>query len=40
MHGFQTLTLTFVMAAPDEPIRELRAETDAAAGYRNELVLQ
>lgn len=40
MNGFQTLTLTFVMAAPEEPIRELRAETDAAPGYRNALVLQ
>ncbi len=40
MNGFQSLTLTFVMAAPEEPIRELRAETDAAPGYRNALVLQ
>lgn len=40
MNGFQSLTLTFVMAQPDQPIRELRAETDAAPGYRNRLVLQ
>lgn len=40
MNGFQTLTLTFVMADPAQPIREMRAETEAAPGYRSQLVLQ
>lgn len=40
MNGFQTLTLTFVMGDPTEPIREMRAVTDETPGYRNELVLQ
>ena len=40
MGGFDTLRLTFVMADPDQPIRELRAETDAVPGYRSALVLQ
>ncbi|CAM3225183.1 hypothetical protein PANO111632_08995 [Paracoccus nototheniae] len=40
MGGFQTLRLTFVMADPAQPIRELRAETDPEPGYTNSLVLQ
>lgn len=40
MNGFQTLTLTFVMTEPGQPIRELRAATDAATGYDSSLVLQ
>lgn len=40
MKGFETLTLTFVMDDPKAPIRELRAATDQAPGYRNTLVLQ
>lgn len=40
MHGFQTLTLTFVMNDPTQPIRELKAETEDAPGYRSRLVLQ
>lgn len=40
MGGFQSLTLTFVMTDPAQPIRELRAETEAAPGYRSHLVLQ
>lgn len=40
MHGFQTLTLTFVMNDPTQPIRELKAETEDTPGYRSRLVLQ
>lgn len=40
MHGFDSLTLTFVMTDPASPIRELRAETAPAAGYLSQLVLQ
>ncbi|WP_265501499.1 hypothetical protein [Paracoccus beibuensis] len=40
MHGFQTLTLTFVMGDPADPIQELRAATAETPGYRNELVLE
>ncbi|WP_411837971.1 hypothetical protein [Paracoccus sp. ME4] len=40
MNGFQSLTLTFVMAEPEAPIRELRAETAEGATYRNRMVLQ
>ena len=40
MQGFETLTLTFIMDNPSDPIRELRAETDATTGYRNRMVLQ
>lgn len=40
MQGFRDLILTFVMADPAHPIRELRAETAPATGYRNHLVLE
>nr|WP_111299040.1 hypothetical protein [Paracoccus saliphilus] len=40
MNGFQTLTLTFVMNDPGQPIRELKAETEDMPGYRSQLVLQ
>ncbi|MEE2860337.1 MAG: hypothetical protein VYB46_05910 [Pseudomonadota bacterium] len=40
MNGFQSLTLTFVMGDPTDPIRELRAVTGDTPGYRNELVLE
>lgn len=40
MGGFQSLTLTFVMADPAQPIRELSAETATEPGYANRLVLQ
>ncbi|MFC0201376.1 hypothetical protein [Paracoccus rhizosphaerae] len=40
MNGFQSLTLTFVMGDPTDPIRELRADTGDTPGYRNELVLE
>lgn len=41
MNGFESLTLTFVMADPQEPIRELRAQTEGdAPGYLNRMVLQ
>ena len=40
MKGFDSLTLTFVMDDPKDPIRELRAATDQSPGYRNTLVLQ
>ena len=40
MKGFDSLTLTFVMDDPKDPIRELRAATDQTPGYRNTLVLQ
>lgn len=40
MLGFGDLTLTFVMADPAQPIRELRAETPPAIGYRSQLVLE
>lgn len=40
MQGFRDLTLTFVMADPAGPIRELRAETATAPGYRNHLILE
>jgi len=41
MGGFESLTMTFVMADPAEPIREMRAETGPGGpGYRSSLVLQ
>ncbi|WP_410217023.1 hypothetical protein [Paracoccus sp. (in: a-proteobacteria)] len=40
MRGFETLTLTFVMEDPAEPIRELRAQTETMPGYNSQLVLQ
>lgn len=41
MGGFESLTLTFVMADPTQPIREMRAETGPGGpGYRSSLVLQ
>jgi hypothetical protein len=41
MGGFQTLTLTFVLGDPAQPIRELRAETQGEApGYVNRMALQ
>ncbi len=41
MGGFQNLSLTFVLDQPDQPIREMRAETmDATGGYSNIMVLQ
>lgn len=41
MHGFQTLTLTFVMDDPSRPIRELRAEAGGVTpAYLNHMVLQ
>lgn len=41
MQGFQTLTLTFVLDDPSQPIRELRAETQGELpGYANRMVLQ
>ncbi|MFC3167273.1 MULTISPECIES: hypothetical protein [Paracoccus] len=41
MGGFQTLTLTFVLGDPAQPIRELRAQTQGAEpGYVNRMVLQ
>lgn len=41
MGGFQNLTLTFVLADPKQPIRELRAETEGAElGYLNQMALQ
>lgn len=41
MGGFENLTLTFVLDRPDQPIREMRAETrDATGGYSNVMVLQ
>lgn len=41
MNGFQSLTLTFVMADPAEPIREMRAETgEGGPGYRSSLVME
>ena len=40
MNGFQSLTLTFVMGDPTDPIRELRAVAGDTPGYRNELVLE
>lgn len=41
MGGFESLTMTFVMTDPAEPIRELRAETaPGGPGYRSSLVLQ
>ncbi|MDQ1901233.1 hypothetical protein RAH32_12360 [Paracoccus sp. WLY502] len=41
MGGFQTLTLTFVLGDPKQPIRELRAETQGAQpGYLNRMALQ
>ncbi|WP_295049272.1 hypothetical protein [uncultured Paracoccus sp.] len=41
MGGFQTLTLTFVLGDPAQPIRELRAETQGPQpGYVNRMALQ
>lgn len=41
MGGFQTLTLTFVLDDPRQPIRELRAQTQGEApGYVNRMALQ
>ncbi|MFC3628836.1 hypothetical protein ACFOM8_05190 [Paracoccus angustae] len=41
MKGFQTLTLTFVLGDPKQPIRELRAETQGGQpGYLNRMALQ
>ena len=41
MGGFQTLTLTFVLGDPKQPIRELRAETTGEGpGYLNRMALQ
>lgn len=41
MGGFQTLTLTFVLGDPKQPIRELRAETEGdTPGYLNRMALQ
>lgn len=41
MGGFQTLTLTFVLGDPSQPIRELRAETEGAQpGYVQRMALQ
>lgn len=41
MGGFQTLTLTFVLGDPSQPIRELRAETlGEQPGYVNRMALQ
>ncbi|MTE00340.1 hypothetical protein GIY56_08580 [Paracoccus sp. YIM 132242] len=41
MGGFQTLTLTFVLGDPAQPIRELRAETQGETpGYVNRMALQ
>lgn len=41
MGGFQTLTLTFVLGDPAQPIRELRAETAGETpGYVNRMALQ
>ncbi|TBN52349.1 hypothetical protein EYF88_04430 [Paracoccus sediminis] len=41
MGGFQTLTLTFVLDDPKQPIRELRAETAGEQpGYVNAMALQ
>lgn len=41
MGGFQTLTLTFVLDDPAQPIREFRAETQGAQpGYVNAMALQ
>ena len=41
MSGFDTLELRFVIAAPDQPIREFEARTDGdMPGYVNRLVLQ
>jgi hypothetical protein len=41
MNGFATLTLTFVMTDPHQPIREMRAVTSGdQPGYDNHMVLQ
>lgn len=41
MKGFETLTLTFVLGDPVQPIRELRAETAGAQpGYAQRMALQ
>lgn len=41
MHGFGTLTLTFVMADPKDPIRDFLAETGGdTPGYRNHMVME
>ncbi|MDO5704167.1 MAG: hypothetical protein Q4G49_03720 [Paracoccus sp. (in: a-proteobacteria)] len=43
MHGFQTLTLTFVLTGDNDPIRRMTAETgplESGAPYRADLVLQ
>ena len=41
MKGFETLTLTFVLGDPKQPIRELRAETQGdMPGYVNRMALQ
>ncbi len=41
MGGFQTLTLTFVLGDPRQPIREFRAETQGAEpAYLNRMTLQ
>lgn len=41
MDGFQTLTLTFVLGDPKQPIRELRAQTQGETpGYLNRMALQ
>ncbi|MDP5306544.1 hypothetical protein [Paracoccus spongiarum] len=41
MNGFQTLTLTFVLGDPSQPIRELRARTEGETpGYENRMVLR
>lgn len=41
MNGFQTLTLTFVLGDPSQPIRELRAETAGAKpGYVQRMALR
>lgn len=40
MGGFQSLELSFVMDDPNQPIRQMRAATDATPGYLNELVME
>lgn len=41
MAGFETLTLTFVLDDPGQPIRELQAETQGTQpGYLNRMTLQ
>ncbi|RJL05755.1 hypothetical protein D3P06_05905 [Paracoccus aestuarii] len=40
MNGFDTLTLTFVMADPADPIREFTARTEGGPGYLSRLVME